>query len=185
MIRARHIQAASRKQGGHDAQAAGDSFEEWIAGGLLRLQNRGRIGSWAKQYPPMRATKIAGRLAFVLLDGFTGPPDFAVSAAGLNWAFDAKSTAGARLPWSAVKPHQAEDLSAWQAEAPHHRAALLVRFHVDGERVEVLVPWAVVESRWRAWASGEAARGDASLHVDEALRVGWAKWGAALAGEKV
>lgn len=172
----------TRRAAGTKAHDAGEAWESMISYALDALQAQGRIACWWRQEPPVRVT------ASGIVRIGKGPPDYVVAAPECTWAVEAKSIRGSRLPWVRLgKPNpkkpgesQGEKLSAWQGQASR-RSAILIHYQMPGRTVDVLVPWESVAEAWRVWAEGEAARGDGGLDVDEALSLGWPRWGAALA----
>ncbi|HLD90210.1 MAG TPA: hypothetical protein VI911_04220 [Patescibacteria group bacterium] len=162
------------------AQQSGEEWESMIRYGLDALVGQGAIHAWAKQYPPMRAVKQGRQVVWVQERGERSLCDFVVAAHHLTWLLEAKQIEGRRLPWSAITSDEGGKLTAWQSVDARRRAAILVRYVLDRQKVAVLVPWEAIESRWQRWAAGGADRGEGGLTLDSALDLGWTTWAAAL-----
>jgi len=78
-------------------------------------------------------------------------------------AFDAKETAGHRIRWDRVEPHQAEFLDDW--ERAGGLAFILVEF--TSTRQYFVIPW----SRWRAGWERSKHNGPASVSLAELEKV--------------
>lgn len=159
------MQKATREEAGRRAQKHGSAFETEIARHFVKGVTAGLVHGWYRQEPPVRRLR-SGRLVRTA----EGPPDYLAWGPSWAWQLEAKHTDTDRLPWAQLKQHQAEKLTDWLG--PGRMSAVLIRYGDSPDTATtVLVPWPACGPLWYAWSHGQAARGDASLHVAEAVRM--------------
>lgn len=150
-----------------NAYARGNRGQDWET--AINRQHRvysetGHAWTW-HTYPPFlihRRTGKGGEFHGRLMG--EAPPDYLVFARGWLLMAEAKTIRSLRLPWSAVKDHQARQLS--QMDTIERGASiLLVRCVPEGEAVAVM--WTDVSDAWSQWrayrAAARAPRGSASM----------------------
>jgi penicillin-binding protein-related factor A (putative recombinase) len=125
---------------------------------------------WVRTNQPYRiigtATKNGQPHPIITFTG-DGPPDYMILFQGRSVVADAKSTDANRWAFSLLDAHQADDLD--KAEANGGIGALFIRLH----ETPWCIPWAAIQGDWRRWQCGGAARGEASLSVDDLAKDGW------------
>lgn len=152
----------------------GKPFEDALEA-MHELYNLGNRAAVTRIPAPMKPIGKAVKGVFPAIYVKRGAPDFHAQVAGASLLFDAKST---------VDTHRWElkDLASHQAaafdrhEAQRGRAFVLLLLG----RAVYLLPWSTLAPRYRRWAAGLAARGEASLTVADCDRLGfrcsWVDW---------
>jgi hypothetical protein len=154
------------------SQARGAAWEKAIRGDLTLWTSEGILRDWQQQGTLYQRIGAGGRR--VVPVEADGPLDFAMWTADTAWAFEAKATGAPRWSFANIEPHQARRMSSWHMPSRGRVAGVALRFDDDG--LAAWLPWDLLAPLWSRWAVGDAARGEASLTVEQAARIG-TPWG--------
>ncbi len=160
----------TRQTAGRAANILGARWERQIRYDLSDWAREGRIIDWQQQGPLTQRTGPGGKKLVIIET--EGPVDFCAWAGPRSWAWEAKATANSRWSFGDLQPHQARRLTTWLRPDAKRRAGIALRYDLDDVQTDLWLDWEHVVLLWSRWATNQAGRGDASLHIDDAVAMG-------------